>query len=223
MRFQFPKNSRLWLFTNCSYRPAPSVIVRDYARWWELSDQSASWLVLTTITGHQSPDTQVMWSLLTNKRPVRSVTVVIMFNVRPPGLIRADCLPCSGRDSWLLVVAITRLSPLLLSTLHWEHYPCRILRLLSVNVDSLASEFYPHFFSSIDQQQGNQHLYLQMNNHNLNVLSNIDRPAPVLLLIPIAHHNILMRYVLLLVFHFIITLAPTFGNRSIFRQKIKFV
>ena len=158
-----------------------------------------------------------------NYRSPETVRSVVMFNVRPPGLIRADCLPCSGRDSQLLVVAITRLSPLLLSTLHWEHYPCRILRLLSVNVDSLASEFYPHFFPSIDQQQGNQHLYLQMNNHNLNVLSNIDRPAPVLPLIPIAHHNILMRYVLLLVFHFIITLAPTFGNRSIFRQKIKFV
>ena len=42
MRFQFAKNSRLWLFTNWPYRPVWSVIVRDYARWWELSDQSAS-------------------------------------------------------------------------------------------------------------------------------------------------------------------------------------
>ena len=73
------------------------------------------WLVLTVITPAQAPDTDVMSLSRSNVQ------------CGPPGLLRAD--PTQA------VVAGRSLSgrnynspPHRLSTLHWEHYPHRILR-----------------------------------------------------------------------------------------------
>lgn len=108
------------------------------------------WLVLTAITPHHQARPRchrhgVMWS---------------GGHLGAPGLTQA--VAARGSLSGRNYIS----PPHRLSTLHWEHYPHRILR----HCTNLAYR-YP-------------------------------------LAVPIAHHNMLMRYVLLPVFHFIITSGP---------------
>ena len=154
------------------------------------------WLVLTTPA--QAPDTM----------SCQCRGVMFSAGTWPP---RAD--PGSGSreiSQWSQL----QFSPHRLSTLHWEHYPHRILRhcrclCLALTSQQTLVHTQIFYFESLHISRHlnifqQQNVTIVMKNYQTQVGQPYRYPHPL----PIAHHKILMRYVLLPVFHFIITPGP---------------